>query len=239
MPKSLKQQSKNLNSSVSLTIGKLELDNTYPNGEVEHFTNGLGLHVIVPKLNPIVESIANRDRFLHSGWQPTSELIALPYLWYQPRREKIHFFGDCLRVCKILTHELGFKTVFDYLLTRGWSLKKDQKKEYTLQYRKVEESLGPASEVDVQGGGERCHHVRAMVESLYKIVKGETAIDPVTKKHAVRFLEETSFRSKLNKVVQSLHQAYIVYVYPTHTLLKNGWYRYFLIAGSKSSTSTS
>jgi hypothetical protein len=185
MPKSLKKQSNNLIPSASLSIGKVVLDSTYRNGEIEHFTNGLGLHVVAPKFNPIVESIINRERFLDSGWQPTSELIALPYLWYQPRREKLHFFGDCLRVCKILTHELGFKTVFEYLLTRGWSLKKEKKKGYTLQYRKVEESLGPGSKVNAQGGGERCLHVRAMVESLYKIVKGETAIDPVTKKHAL------------------------------------------------------
>eukprot|EP00978_Attheya_sp_CCMP212_P039371 scaffold204047_cov46-Attheya_sp.AAC.1 len=213
----LKQSKSTFDPAVHLKLGTFVFDDTYPEypeGGVCHFTNGLGLHMIAPKFRLMVETIIKRERFLKSGWRPTAELIALPFVWYQPRgKDKLHFFGDCFRVCKILSREIGFKNVFQYLQTRGWTLKKHPKDEgYTLQYRKLEDCIG-RSDAEVDGSGiNRCRHVRAMVQSLYQIVQGEIAIDPVTKKPAVKFLAETSFRNKLNNVVQSLHEAYIVYL---------------------------
>jgi hypothetical protein len=137
--------------------------------EYELFTNGLGLNLQQEeRFDSVIETRKHRKKFHEGGtWVPTTDFSALPYLWVKPRHGHPHHFADVVQVNKVISIELGYDHVIDYIETRGWTITRKSRNQpgYTLQYRKLEAAIA-AWPSDKQSAT-KTRNLHAMVEDLF------------------------------------------------------------------------
>lgn len=186
----------------------------YTNGELELFSNGLGLAMVSEEgrlLKGVVENDKSKATFLGDRkWSDglSVELQVLPFLWHMRRNGRVHFFADVFMSTTIIAEQLGFDSPIQYVECRGWTFSK-KGGEANLQYRKLEqviEQLAPTKRT-----AELAMNFNAMVDMLYKHIIGSQGIKNVySGKPSVRFLEKKSFISKLHQQTQEFQVAVII-----------------------------
>jgi hypothetical protein len=181
--------------------------------DVQEFMNGYGIELVQARFRPLVEGHLNKKRFRQKGIVINPEFSSLPYVWHKPRKRRVAYFADCLRVTRALASQLGYTTIHQYLKTRGWLLKfQKETGTYKLQYRKLEDALKFSDSKEIDGEDNRFGHLGAFVDELYSLIKNSSTFNEVTGKPVLEFLEIESFRQKLNDCVQTMHVALKVFI---------------------------
>ena len=157
----------------------------------------------------------NNAPYLKPGtqrWHPSPALIALPYMWARKNPNNRHHFGDVIRVNEIIAHALGYDSWVEYIRTRGWTCKyHPKKKEYTLQYRRLEHCLS-RDQSRGKSGQKVLYtlHLHEMLKKLYERLELEETKCHFDKVQPLKYLRFDSMIEKINAHAQDLHIALII-----------------------------
>jgi hypothetical protein len=113
-------------------------------------------------------------------------------------------------VNKVISIELGYDHVIDYIETRGWTITRKSRNQpgYTLQYRKLEAAI--AARPSDKQSATKTRNLHAMVEDLFCRIQSDALNDPYSGAAGLRFLDKESFKAKLNSHAQDLQGALMI-----------------------------
>jgi len=134
---------------------------------------------------------------------PTPAMHGLPYSYAKKRKGRRHHFAEVYISTSIVARELQYDSPMQYVESRGWSLSKTRKLQYTQIRENIFEKATGASH-DLQVG------FRGMVNRLYEMIEKDGLRDPFTGKPAVNFLDKNSFIQKLYLHIQEFQMATII-----------------------------
>ena len=151
-----------------------------------------------------------------ADWQPSVAFVMLASLKMK-KDGKRHYVEECLRSVEIITRELGFPTVLQYLYSRGWVMQKRKDSsgktvpgKLTLRYRKIEDSLDFPYHDPLDTRVSPAMNLHSMIKSLYKELQMGRLKNKIPESRSYELPPVTSLLSTLNGYTQDAHTMYLL-----------------------------
>lgn len=136
----------------------------------------------------------------YPDWIPTSRMLHLPYTFSQKNPDDRHYFGQVIRVNRVVGYELGYNSWDKYLSTRGWTCKFNKNtNEYTIKFSRAHESPNVAGQKDRESYFTNLH---AMLKALYSRLEDVAFLNTYDKVLPLKIMLFPSLTSKLNDLAQ-------------------------------------
>ena len=178
------------------------------------FTNGFGVVDTKERgrVQLIIETVKSKLQFHRdSTYEPSPNWLALPYIWQKKRKSPTNFFAELMMVNRIVSQELGYRSLLQFLSAKGWSYSSQgAKKPYVLEYRRAPRIEDMKVVGDAASSTEITTNMMAKISLLYKLLNRPQLCDPSTKKPFVNHLKLKSFKAKVLRYAQYLHIGYLI-----------------------------